>query len=533
MAVERFKHDGEWKVMGSSSGKVQVSDDKLDSESINSVQNKVITKALEYKADIVNKFVNAYGIRSVSNTEYCMPDIDAGNPAHTLATKADIISNEALESKATMYNLYAMDDLTAEQLAANEAAFEAAQNSEVAVYRIYTNDTLSASADVKIVPGPYLEAFVYVNTPNADSKQATIIKYTYTFDQSGEYTTSDKEEVTLPSIDKVNELIGSGGEGGVEEVYVGTGTPPSSAKVWINPDAHGTGGGGGSIAVDDALSLESTNPVQNKVLTEALEGKVNIRYVYVGYDEKEREYNLETLNILMSSDEVVPTFEYQFIDTQLGVPFPCFLAMVRNQVGFYCDGYFKMMEANSPLYASLPAKTYFYALQEDGTLTNNGELIGLYSPTYIRGIDKSTSHYSALRNDIALNIMPCVALEGGEGGGKRSYALSTNIVHYGDKGIQIVYISKYGTKMLRIFDGTSVRDVSFPLDLSDETLRSFAFDHLKDGGCEVRNGSGMLMLKGAISDSSMNLSFFNGSNIEHYSFNSSGELTLLSTQNIG
>ena len=214
MAVERFKHDGEWKVIGSSSGKVQVSDDKLDSESINSIQNKVVTKALEYKADIVNKFVNAYGIRSVSNTEYCMPDIDAGNPAHTLATKADIISNEALESKATMYNLYAMDDLTAEQLAANETAFEAVRNGEVALYRVYTNDTTYASADVKIVPGPYLEAYVYVNTPNADSKQATIIKYTYTFDQSGEYTTSDKEEVTLPSIDKVNELIGSGVTGG-------------------------------------------------------------------------------------------------------------------------------------------------------------------------------------------------------------------------------------------------------------------------------------------------------------------------------
>jgi hypothetical protein len=93
MAVERFKHDGEWKIIGSSSGKVQVADDKLDPESINSVQNKVITKALENKADIVDKLVNAYGIRSVSNTEYYMPDIGGVNPAHSLATKADIINS--------------------------------------------------------------------------------------------------------------------------------------------------------------------------------------------------------------------------------------------------------------------------------------------------------------------------------------------------------------------------------------------------------------------------------------------------------
>lgn len=199
MAVERFKHDGKWKIIGSSSGKVQIADDKLDSESINSVQNKVITKALENKADIVDKLVNAYGIRSVSNTEYYMPDIGGVNPAHTLATKADIISNEALESKATMYNLYAMDELTPEQVAANEAALVSVQNREVAIYKVYTNDDTYAIADVKLVPGPILEAYVYVNNPDIKSKQATVTKYTYSFDQAGEYTTSDKEEVVVPS----------------------------------------------------------------------------------------------------------------------------------------------------------------------------------------------------------------------------------------------------------------------------------------------------------------------------------------------
>lgn len=34
-----------------------------------------------------------------------------------------------------------------------------------------------------------------------------------------------------------------------------------------------TSGGGGTIDVDSALSLDSTNPVQNKVITAALAGK--------------------------------------------------------------------------------------------------------------------------------------------------------------------------------------------------------------------------------------------------------------------
>lgn len=60
----------------------------------------------------------------------------------------------------------------------------------------------------------------------------------------------------------------------------------------------GTGSSGDSIAVDSALSLESTNPVQNKVLTEALEGKTDFRYLYQGANEEEKAYNLETLRML-------------------------------------------------------------------------------------------------------------------------------------------------------------------------------------------------------------------------------------------
>lgn len=41
---------------------------------------------------------------------------------------------------------------------------------------------------------------------------------------------------------------------------------------WVK--AHG-GGGGGSITVDDFLSLISENPVQNKIITEALNEKLS------------------------------------------------------------------------------------------------------------------------------------------------------------------------------------------------------------------------------------------------------------------
>ncbi|MEE3458251.1 MAG: hypothetical protein VZQ75_00180 [Candidatus Faecousia sp.] len=38
----------------------------------------------------------------------------------------------------------------------------------------------------------------------------------------------------------------------------------------------GGGGGGGSVTVDAALSETSENPVQNKVIAEALTGKVSV-----------------------------------------------------------------------------------------------------------------------------------------------------------------------------------------------------------------------------------------------------------------
>lgn len=67
-----------------------------------------------------------------------------------------------------------------------------------------------------------------------------------------------------------------------EEQYKGTVTSVKINGSTKNPDADGLvdlgnieGGAGGSVIVDEALSDTSTNPVQNKVLTEALNNKVS------------------------------------------------------------------------------------------------------------------------------------------------------------------------------------------------------------------------------------------------------------------
>lgn len=230
--VFKYKEGNEWKVLSTGgSGSIEV-DTLLDPISENPIANKAvyelatvigedfeaISKDLLKKASTENGLVEGRGFKVNDNLKYYLPNTTTTtdptvDDTHIIATKADVLSNEVIDNKATVYNLYAMDELTAEQLAANEAALVSVQNREVAIYKVYTNDDTYAIADVKLVPGPILEAYVYVNNPDIKSKQATIIKYTYTFDQSGEYTTSDKEEVTLPSIDKVNELIGSGGGG--------------------------------------------------------------------------------------------------------------------------------------------------------------------------------------------------------------------------------------------------------------------------------------------------------------------------------
>lgn len=69
--------------------------------------------------------------------------------------------------------------------------------------------------------------------------------------------------------------VGEGGEGGAEEVYIGTGTPPESAKVWINPEAEGEPSQPtSSVEVIDNLESDKTDAAlsanQGRVLKEMI-----------------------------------------------------------------------------------------------------------------------------------------------------------------------------------------------------------------------------------------------------------------------
>lgn len=50
----------------------------------------------------------------------------------------------------------------------------------------------------------------------------------------------------------------------------------SILQTLIAEKLSGSGGGGGSVTVDAALSASSENPVQNKTIASALNGKVSV-----------------------------------------------------------------------------------------------------------------------------------------------------------------------------------------------------------------------------------------------------------------
>ena len=60
----------------------------------------------------------------------------------------------------------------------------------------------------------------------------------------------------------------------LEKTIAGTVEPETHLEKVIAE--YGGGGGGGSVTVDAALSETSENPVQNKVIAEALTGKVSV-----------------------------------------------------------------------------------------------------------------------------------------------------------------------------------------------------------------------------------------------------------------
>lgn len=89
--------------------------------------------------------------------------------------------------------------------------------------------------------------------------------------------TEDKSSI----VNAINEVAGSSGGGSIATLSDVTLTNlsngqaltyDSSASKWKNV----TLGGGGSVTIDSALSGTSTNPVQNKVITTALNGKADL-----------------------------------------------------------------------------------------------------------------------------------------------------------------------------------------------------------------------------------------------------------------
>lgn len=72
----------------------------------------------------------------------------------------------------------------------------------------------------------------------------------------------------------------------LEKTIVGTVEPVTHLEKVI--EQYGGGGGGGSVTVDSALSDTSENPVQNKVIKAALDGKVgNKTYICTNFDSAE------------------------------------------------------------------------------------------------------------------------------------------------------------------------------------------------------------------------------------------------------
>lgn len=250
--VFKYKKDNQWNVLSTGGSGNIVVDTALDGTSSNPIANNAVYnlgirieetfedvfEALSEKANTENALVEGRGFKVTDNVKYYLPNTTTStdptvDDSHIIATKADTLSNETLNKKATLYNLYAMDDLTSEQLASNEVVFQAAQNGEVALYRVYTNDTAYALADVKIVDGPYLEAYVYVTTPNTTDKQVTITRYKYSFNQAGEYLPSDEdvEEIVVPSLSKVEDMVGSsGGNNGLEIRILSDDTPEENIR---------------------------------------------------------------------------------------------------------------------------------------------------------------------------------------------------------------------------------------------------------------------------------------------------------------
>jgi hypothetical protein len=140
--------------------------------------------------------------------------------------------------------------------------------------------TLSAGSDVKVeITGTKENPILNFAIPQGEKGYAPVLGVDY-------FTETDKQEI-------YDELLP---EAAQAAVHIGDTAPTDpNTKMWINPNGEalvallcsqaqaltdeqkaqakanlGLEEGGNDIVVDEALSLESTNPVQNKVITEAI-----------------------------------------------------------------------------------------------------------------------------------------------------------------------------------------------------------------------------------------------------------------------
>jgi len=136
-----------------------------------------------------------------------------------------------------------------------------------------SNDLMTAgkAADAKAT-GDALSALEDAVTEETDKLQAD-------FGDLGDLNTTDKSSIVAA----INEVAQTGGGGGSSTLSGLTDTSISgkadgqvltydgTSNKWVNRAPSG----GSTVTVDSALSATSTNPVQNKVIKQALDGKAS------------------------------------------------------------------------------------------------------------------------------------------------------------------------------------------------------------------------------------------------------------------
>lgn len=214
---------------------------KLDSE--NPAQNKIITAALENKADISDNLVLAEGMKNTEGVTFNLPN-SSDEETQVLATQDDILrivansdevyvgdeipeeddsikvwidtdagfdySGNIIEAAngASIYTVYAVDNLSEEQQAFNKKAFESIISGEEAVYYVsisekayitsytsYNNNTaIFACSDVTVTSdgGNLMSAVVSVN------EDGSIANLTF-------------QEGSVPNLEYINSILDSKG----------------------------------------------------------------------------------------------------------------------------------------------------------------------------------------------------------------------------------------------------------------------------------------------------------------------------------